>query len=183
MPDSMKALLRIIFWVLCASGLIITGDSLSAPGTAHRYPTRWRYIVIHHSATAVGNAANMDRYHRRVRHMRNGLAYHFVICNGSSGRKDGQIEIGDRWRKQLHGGHCKQNWYNQHGIGICLVGNFNRTAPTEKQFWSLVWQVKDLMKKYNIPLQNVKGHGGVTGEKTVCPGKKFPWKRLRKYLK
>ena len=45
---------------------------------------RWRYIVVHHSETREGNARAFDYYHRHVRGMENGLAYHFVIGNGTS---------------------------------------------------------------------------------------------------
>jgi len=59
---------------------------------------KWRYVVVHHSATEAGSAAGMDRYHREERHMENGLAYHFVIGNGH-GMRDGDITIGNRWRE------------------------------------------------------------------------------------
>src|SRR6266550_2853159 len=56
---------------------------------------RWQFIVVHNSGTRQGSARIFDYYHRHVRRMRNGLAYHFVIGNGTS-TGDGQIEIGDR---------------------------------------------------------------------------------------
>ena len=40
----------------------------------------------------------------RIENMQNGLAYHFVIGNGTS-TGNGQIEVGDRWRRQINGGH------------------------------------------------------------------------------
>ena len=48
---------------------------------------RWQYIVVHNSGTRQGNARVFDYYHRHVRQMRNGLAYHFVIGNGTSTRR------------------------------------------------------------------------------------------------
>ena len=59
-------------------------------------PGRWQYIVIHHSGVDTGTVKAMDKYHREVRHMENGLAYHFVIGNGS-GMGDGEIAVGRRW--------------------------------------------------------------------------------------
>src|SRR5574342_132619 len=44
---------------------------------------QWKYIVIHHSATEKGNAARFDEYHRKKRGWEYGLAYHFVIGNGT----------------------------------------------------------------------------------------------------
>ena len=37
---------------------------------------RWRFIIVHNSGTRQGNARIFDYYHRHVRRMRNGLAYH-----------------------------------------------------------------------------------------------------------
>ena len=61
--------------------------------------------------------------------MKNGLAYHFVIGNGTS-TGDGQIEVGDRWRRQINGGHVHSDYLNNIALGICLVGDFNRGQPT-----------------------------------------------------
>ena len=145
-------------------------------------PCQWKYIVIHHSATRKGNAAIMDRYHSNHRHMQNGLAYHFVIDNGTSGRGDGEIEEGYRWRAQIPGGHAKQPWLNETGIGICLVGNFNWQTVSKKQMDSLVTLVNRLRATYGIPLSCIKGHGDFNGEHTMCPGFRFPMKRFKELL-
>ncbi|KKO18072.1 MAG: N-acetylmuramoyl-L-alanine amidase [Candidatus Brocadia fulgida] len=96
----------------------------------------WRYIVIHHSASASGSAAQFDKYHREKRRWENGLGYHFVIGNGN-GAPDGKIEIGNRWISQIDGAHAGVQEYNHYGIGICLVGNFNESYPTAAQMASL----------------------------------------------
>ena len=43
----------------------------------------------------------------KARGMKNGLAYHFVISNGSRKAYDGEVYIGNRWKAQLDGGHVK----------------------------------------------------------------------------
>ena len=93
---------------------------------------RWRYIVVHNSGTRQGNAKAFDYYHLHVRRMPNGLAYHFVIGNGTS-TGDGEIEIGNRWRRQINGGHVHSDYLNSIALGICLVGDFNRDLPTNRQ--------------------------------------------------
>jgi N-acetyl-anhydromuramyl-L-alanine amidase AmpD len=155
----------------------LRADVFAVPAEAQKGD--WKYIVIHHSATATGNAAIFDKSHKR-RGMKNGLAYHFVIDNGTSGKRNGQIETGSRWKRQIEGGHVRQRWLNIQGIGICIVGNLNEKSMTEKQYWSLVWLTKDLMKKYNIPQNKVLFHGKIKGESTECPGKKFPYARFQK---
>lgn len=148
---------------------------------ARRMPRKWKYVVIHHSATEKGNARIFDKHHKK-RGFKYGLGYHFVICNGTYGRKDGQTEIGNRWKRQLDGAHCRAGNGNQTGIGVCLVGDFNKTRPTKKQFDSLVRLVTHLCYHYEIPLVNVKGHGQMAGANTECPGKNFPWDKFRKAL-
>ena len=120
----------------------------------------WQFIVIHHSATRAGSADAFDAAHR-ARGMINGLAYHFVIDNGTDGRPDGFIETGARWVKQMYGGHCRQAYINEHGIGICLVGNFSRGEPTAKQMDSLVLLVRGLQEQFHIADDHVLGHGEV----------------------
>lgn len=139
---------------------------------------RWETIVIHHSGSVTGNAASFDRYHRNVRHW-DELGYHFVIGNGH-GSGDGEIEVGSRWAKQKHGAHCKtpDNYYNAHGIGICLVGDFRLAPPTPAQLSSLTRLVRFLMRECDVPPERVVTHRDVTG-KTICPGAMFPLYTLR----
>ena len=141
----------------------------------------WQWIVIHHSATRAGNAEVFDSAHR-ARGMINGLAYHFVIDNGTDGKADGFIETGARWIKQMHGGHCRQAYINEQGIGVCLVGDFSRDQPTGKQMDSLVILVRGLQEQFHIPDDHVLGHGEVIGEFSECPGRDFPWDEFRKRL-
>src|SRR2546423_1565105 len=118
----------------------------------------WKWIVIHHSATHSGGAATFDRMHREKGW--DELGYHFVVGNGTDTR-NGQIEVGPRWGKQKWGAHAKtaDNRYNDFGIGICLVGNFDVDRPTDDQMKSLSKLVAYLMKTYHIPPDRVLGHG------------------------
>ncbi len=142
----------------------------------------WEYIVIHHSATAKGNAARFDHYHRKDRKWQHGLAYHFVIGNGSfSG--DGEIEVGERWKKQIHGAHTANMDCNRVAIGICLVGDFeNGGSPSENQLESLVRLIQYLSRKYNIASSNILQHKQVHQKCTACPGKNFPFAELKTRL-
>lgn len=143
---------------------------------------QWEYIVIHHSATAKGNAARFDHHHRKNRKWEYGLAYHFVIGNGSfSG--DGEIEVGERWKKQIHGAHTANMDCNRVAIGICLVGDFeNGGAPTENQLESLVRIIQYLTRKHNIASSNILQHKQVHQKCTACPGKNFPFAELKTRL-
>jgi len=146
------------------------------------YPsTRWKYIIIHHSATDVGSSLQFDRYHQG-RGWKS-IGYHFVIDNGTKGKQDGQIETSPRWIKQQVGSHCRANNMNRRAIGVCLVGNFNRERVSEKQLDALVYLVNTLKAYYKIPLNRIIGHGHVSGACTECPGKNFPWAEFRRRLR
>jgi N-acetyl-anhydromuramyl-L-alanine amidase AmpD len=137
----------------------------------------WEYVVLHHSATDEGSANSFDRYHREVKNWSHGLAYHFVIGNGN-GSGNGEIEVGDRWKKQIHGAHTANMALNRISIGICLVGNFEDNKPTDNQLESLISLVAYFSKKYNIPESHIVRHSQVLQKGTACPGKNFPYKQL-----
>jgi hypothetical protein len=131
-------------------------------------PRPWKYIVIHHSASPTGSMAVFDKEHRAKGW--DGVGYHFVIGNGSDSG-DGQVEVTPRWPIQKWGAHAKtlDNRYNDYGIGICLVGNFDSTRPTQRQIQNLERLVVYLMQTYHIPPQNVIGHRDT--KPTDCPGR------------
>jgi hypothetical protein len=137
---------------------------------------RWKYIVVHNSGTRQGNARIFDYYHRHVRKMPNGLAYHFVIGNGTS-TGNGQIEIGNRWVKQMAGGHVHSDYLNYIGIGICLVGDFNRDLPTHPQYEALdelIRYLRQRVGKVDGHYSIVLGHKEINPRPTDCPGNRFP---------
>jgi hypothetical protein len=125
-------------------------------------------VVVHHSATAGGGAAAFDRMHKAKGW--DGLGYDFVIGNGTD-TADGQVEVGFRWKQQITGAHARtpDNRYNEYGIGICLVGNFDVDRPTAAQMQSLSKLVAYLTRTYRITPDNVIGHRDT--KSTECPGK------------
>lgn len=143
---------------------------------------RWKYIIVHHSATPQGSAVGIDRYHRDERHMVNGLAYHFVIGNGK-GMKDGEIHLGNRWVKQLQGGHMASWALNNKCVGVCLIGNFETQRPTKKQLDSLEAICRYLMNRNRLSYDKVRSHGNVNSKPTACPGKNMNVASFRNRLK
>lgn len=145
------------------------------------WPKRWRYIVVHHSAGGYGDIAFLQKVHRERQKSDpiDAIPYHYVIGNGN-GLKMG--EVASDWRQQNHiwGAHVsKRNRdRNFRGIGVCLIGNFEKHSVPEAQYQALLSLMKKLMTAYAIPVENVSGHGLTPGEQTKCPGKHFPMKRL-----
>lgn len=132
---------------------------------------RWKYIVVHNSSTKRGGAKAFDTYHRRVKGMSNGMAYHFVIGNGSY-TGNGQIEIGERWKKQLQGGHMRSSAQNRVAIGICLVGDFDSDRVKDSQLAALDELVSYLQAKTGKTI--VTTHRRLNVRPTSCPGRYFP---------
>lgn len=146
-----------------------------------RPTTRWTHIVVHHSATFAGNAEIFDKQHHQ-RGFWNGLGYHFVIDNGTNGRRDGQVEVGHRWTRQMDGAHCNAMNMNKVGIGICLVGNFDEDQPSQAQFQALTSLVSQLKRQFGVPEENILRHNMVTGKATDCPGLRFPWQTFKQQV-
>jgi hypothetical protein len=146
---------------------------------------RWQFIVVHNSGTRQGNARVFDYYHRHVRRMQNGLAYHFVIGNGTS-TGNGQVEIGDRWRRQINGGHVHSDYLNNISLGICLVGDFNHDQPTRAQLEcceELIRYLRERCGKVDNHDIIVRPHREMNPPRwaTDCPGNVFPYPWFRRF--
>ena len=143
---------------------------------------RWQYIIVHNSGTRQGNARVFENYHRKVRRMQNGLAYHFVIGNGTSSG-NGEIEIGSRWTRQMNGGHVASDYLNNISIGICFVGDYNRDRPTEAQLAALdelIRYLRGRVGKTKGRVSIVKAHREINPKPTDCPGNRFPYRWLHR---
>lgn len=154
----------------------VLAESLWKPTVKAR---TWKYLVIHHTATSSGSVESIHAEHQKKKDKNGnpwiGIGYHFVIGNGK-GMGDGEIEPTFRWRTQLHGAHAGSSdpEYNQLGVGICLVGNFENEAPTTAQMQSVRALVRALRNEYFIPSDHVVPHKEIRAAATACPGKLFP---------
>lgn len=147
-------------------------DDLFAPPKADR---PWKYVVLHHSAHESGSFEQIDRDHRATRGW-DGCGYHFVIGNGSES-PDGLVEVAGRWIDQKPGTHCRNGKtaeVNEYGIGICLVGDLDRSPPTSRQVEAAQALVDYLRERYQIPAEHVGTHAALAGSPTICPGRNFP---------
>lgn len=157
-----------------------TGNSTSVfrwlPKAAER---PWVYIVIHHSGTAGGSVESIHNDHRGRKDAAGnnwlGIGYHFVIGNGT-GMEDGRTEATFRWKQQIHGAHAGSAVHNANGIGICLIGDFQKTPPSAKQLESATDLVRQLSRRYQIEGRLILGHKSV--KPTFCPGRYFPLQTL-----
>jgi N-acetylmuramoyl-L-alanine amidase len=172
-------------WSRPVSYRYLTSSVIEAIRRAPVKRRRWQFIVVHNSGTRQGNARVFDYYHRHVRRMQNGLAYHFVIGNGTS-TGNGQIEVGDRWRRQINGGHVHSDYLNNISLGICLVGDFNRDQPTRAQLDAceeLIRYLRERCGKTERGTIPVKPHREMNPPRwpTDCPGDDFPYSWFRRF--
>ncbi len=147
-------------------------DDLFLPPKADR---PWRYVVLHHSASATGGYDQIDREHRKVLGWE-GCGYHFVIGNGTDS-PDGKIEVAQRWSNQKNGVHCRNGKnpdVNEYGIGVCLVGDLDDSPPTPRQVAAARALVAYLGDRYTISTERIETHAHLANGPTACPGKLFP---------
>lgn len=139
---------------------------------------KWDMIIIHHSQSPdSGNTYTWDQiayWHVRERGF-NAIGYHlgmeleggrYVYCIGRG--------------LDCVGAHTQGQ--NDHAIGICLCGNFDKEEPLDCQYWMLAELCKDLMRDFNISIENIRPHREFNKEKT-CPGNMFSMDKLISKIK
>jgi hypothetical protein len=91
-------------------------------------------------------------------------------------------------------------FWNRHYLAICLIGWFENsrvysgpdavkhqipdyfTKPTAIQFKNLILLIETLRGRYDIPVENVRGHRELEGSNTRCPGENVDLAGLRENL-
>ncbi|MBT9175474.1 MAG: hypothetical protein DDT22_01153 [candidate division WS2 bacterium] len=137
----------------------------------------WTNIIIHCSDSTWGSVREIRKWH--LERGWKDIGYHFVILNGRVlprlhlSAMDGSIECGRMLNETFTvetdeiGSHALG--YNNRSIGICLIG---KTQFTSQQLSSLISLLKDLVKQYNIKVENILGHNETeSGRKQgkTCP--------------
>ncbi len=164
-------------------------------------------IAVHHSATAdrstgapIGDAFTFFDYHVKTRGWTHG-GYNYVITGSGEiqyalDEKISAYHAGFKDPDNSEGMEYGQYW-NNHFLALCLAGWFsenriyrdsgghnkhipnNYTFPTEAQQKSLLALIQYLREKYNIPVENIRGHRELAGNNTTCPGYNFDPAELR----
>ncbi|MGC8624215.1 MAG: hypothetical protein ACP5I8_03560 [Phycisphaerae bacterium] len=146
---------------------------------------RWNYIIVYQSGKLSGNAAAISEGKDigglikplNAGNMTQGAEFHFVVDNTNNGigNPDGYVQQGLAWREQLSTApyfswpylipHHQIAYAN--AVGVCLVGDINRTNYSSSQVHSLLALVRTLQRRLNIPDSCVKFQWEIQGRPTV----------------
>ncbi|MGI8603883.1 MAG: N-acetylmuramoyl-L-alanine amidase [Verrucomicrobiales bacterium] len=116
---------------------------------------RWREILIVGSECSAGNAKSLNSYHLKA-HDDDGLKWHFVVGNGSLSR-NGEIEVGPRWDRQVPAGSGSVD-----SLEIALIGELSDGWPTQKQADAVAELVDYLQAKVGVVPVRVAASTGST---------------------
>lgn len=155
-----------------------------------------RFLIVHHSVSAWGDGATIMAWHTDPRPKGNGWkspGYHDVICNGyptyNSWNKrkpiiaaDGRV---DRiWPEDKSSNGCLHA--NADTLHVCLIGDFDKDIPTERQMQKLVDLLVYWCLKYGLdPRTAILGHGEMQRKLRrekyykTCPGKTVSMNAVR----
>lgn len=168
-------------------------------------------IAVHHSATAdnitgapTGNAQSFFNYHVNTRGWAHGGYNYVILGNGdieyALDEKISAYHAGFKDPDDSAGLEFGQYW-NNHYVAICMSGWFaeNRTyrdaegrlqtlpnqhtSPSEAQLESLLGLVQQLRQKYDLQIENIRGHRELAGNSTNCPGQTFDPAELRERIR
>lgn len=112
---------------------------------------RWKYIYVHHSGAATGNASIVaDASGSSAT-----LPDHFVVGNGL-GAGDGEVQVGQRWNAQQPAGKTVGlDRVDSDCISICVVGDLDRAPATPRQLEQLQRLVTALQDRLKVSRDRV----------------------------
>lgn len=131
-------------------------------------------VILHHSLTKDSGTKSFDaikKYHMQTHGWKN-IGYQYVIelINNSyatfKGR--GESEVG-----------AHTEGHNTKTIGVCLVGNFDETVPSEGILNELYELLDDIASRYG----GIKVSGHHDYATKSCPGKLFPLSKIKEMYK
>lgn len=134
-----------------------------------------QFVMIHHSLTKDSGSVSwgaIRNYHVGTNGWSD-IGYHFGVELANVGR-DGapvpEVFIGRHWNR--NGAHCRHGGMNSKSLGVCVVGNFDETAPPEDVLAATGSFVAFLCNYFGIATEGIIGHRDFNPAKT-CPGTLF----------
>lgn len=130
-------------------------------------PKSVNLLVVHHTA---GNKSDTVAQ-IRAQHLAKGwsdIGYHWLIDD------KGKIHKGRPEDEQ--GAHAYG--INERSLGVCVIGDYSRSKPSDAALSSLVFVLADLCRRFRLKRENIIGHRDAvrftkTATPTECPGDTF----------
>ncbi|MEM7681644.1 MAG: N-acetylmuramoyl-L-alanine amidase [Planctomycetota bacterium] len=127
-----------------------------------------RKITLHHEGAKPVTFRDFDTTAEHIERLRKShvgsrgwsdIGYHFIVD------RSGRVWEGRSLAYQ--GAHVREN--NPHNVGVMLLGNFERQAPTRAQLRSAYNTIQALKGRYGVPSSRVYTHRELVP--TACPGR------------
>jgi hypothetical protein len=160
--------LTILFFLICNCAYLLL---------LHQF--RFRYVVIHHTASQVDNYQSIREFHGR-KHGWWDAGYHLILSNGSTDIPEGYLEATSRYRNMVYSLSTKSRKHNLFGVHICVVGDYDKQEPSPMVRTSLASAITYLQDRYHIPESNILFHRDCNS--TACPGRNITHERVRQWL-
>lgn len=131
-------------------------------------------VILHHSLTKDSGTKSFDaikKYHIETHGWRT-IGYQYVI------ELYGSEYVVFKGRGESEAGAHTEG-HNTGTIGICLVGNFDETVPSDKMLYELYELIDDIAKRYGGV--KISGHHDYASKS--CPGKLFPLAKIKEMYK
>ena len=127
----------------------------------------YRAIVIHHSASDVGDLHSIRRSHLARGWFE--IGYHFVLSNGSTAVPAGHLYPTRRYKFGTWSVATSNPRFNLTALHLCVVGNFEK-APMPAQLQTATGHaLRQLQERHGIGDDQIFLHRDCNA--TVCPGK------------
>ncbi|MFN0011650.1 MAG: peptidoglycan recognition family protein [Phycisphaerales bacterium] len=131
-----------------------------------------RRITVHHEGATVFTATGQADAARRIESIRRGhvgratdgqpwadIGYHYIV--------DPAGRVWEGRSVQYQGAHVHLK--NESNLGIVVLGNFEKQAPTPAALATLDRFLAEQMRRYRVPIANVLTHRELNP--TACPGR------------
>src|SRR5699024_5812789 len=135
---------------------IIDRRSISLGGASKRAVSRIKNIAIHYSATASGSTKAFENHWKNTLKWKTGGYHEVILLNG-----DVELNYNPNVISNGVGGQ------NSYIYNICYVG---AGQPTSAQLKTLIERANYNRKRFNLPINAVKGHREFPKQSTACPG-------------
>jgi hypothetical protein len=81
--------------------------------------------------------------------------------------------------ESMNGAHCAEELMNRFTLGYCMVGCFDKVAPTDEELLMCAKWCAEKIKQYKIQgVNKIESHHKYANYKS-CPGTAFPMDKLR----